>query len=379
MSEKKLTTTPDAAAASFSRHKKIPKELRRQIHAPSTLSISKRWRWRLKHDSQLLRLLVQIAFTGLVIWIGVEFVFFVRWLESGGPAPAPGRPPGVEGFLPLSALISLKHWWLTGSVNSIHPAALFIFLAIAAISVLLKKAFCGWLCPIGFLSELHWKLGRALFGANLHLPKFLDWPLRLVKYLLLYFFLYAILWAMGLRDLNNFIASPYNRMADIKMHYFFERLDATGWWIIGIIALLSLPIKNFWCRYLCPYGALLGIGSLLSPLKITRNTGRCIDCELCTKACPSNIKVHKAKRVFSDECMACMACTQVCPVKDTLDLKTRSVSRRVPAPVLAALVIGIFVAVTGLAMLAGLWQSSITDAEYLYHMPRIESYGHPGR
>lgn len=359
--------------------KKIPPGERRLLRAPAQLGRWARWWWRIKNDSQFLRLHVQVAFAALVIWIGVEFVLFVKWLENGGLGPAPERPPGVEGFLPLSGLISLKHWWLTGTVNLIHPAALFILIAIVVLGVLLKKSFCGWLCPIGFLSELHWKLGRWLFGGNWRVPKWLDWPLRSLKYLLLYFFLYAILWQMGLPTLDAFINSAYNQVADIKMLQFFQHLDRTGLWIIAVIALLSLPIKNFWCRYLCPYGALLGAGSLISPVKITRNAQRCIDCELCTKACPANIKVHQAKRVHSDECMACLACAQVCPVKDTLDLRTRVPARRVPAPVLAALIAGVFVAITGAAMLAKLWQNSISHEEYLRHMPRIESYGHPGR
>lgn len=359
--------------------KKIPPGERRLLRAPAQLGRWARWWWRIKNDSQFLRLHVQVAFAALVIWIGVEFVLFVKWLENGGLGPAPERPPGVEGFLPLSGLISLKHCWLTGTVNLIHPAALFILIAIVVLGVLLKKSFCGWLCPIGFLSELHWKLGRWLFGGNWRVPKWLDWPLRSLKYLLLYFFLYAILWQMGLPALDAFINSAYNQVADIKMLQFFQHLDRTGLWIIAVIALLSLPIKNFWCRYLCPYGALLGAGSLISPVKITRNAQRCIDCELCTKACPANIKVHQAKRVHSDECMACLACAQVCPVKDTLDLRTRVPARRVPAPVLAALIAGVFVAITGAAMLARLWQNSISHEEYLRHMPRIESYGHPGR
>ncbi|HEY6191211.1 MAG TPA: 4Fe-4S binding protein, partial [Bacteroidota bacterium] len=89
----------------------------------------------------------QLAFVLLCVWIGLEFYLFVRWGTSGGTAAYVTRPPGSEGFLPISALISLKYWIQTGIVNQIHPAGLFIFVAILALGVLLKKAFCSWLCP----------------------------------------------------------------------------------------------------------------------------------------------------------------------------------------------------------------------------------------
>ena len=359
--------------------KKIPPELRRALRPPRDLSRFARWQWRMKYDGPFLRLHVQIAFVLLVLWVGAEFIAFVHWLESGGIGAPITRPPGVEGFLPLSALISLKHWWLTGGLNLIHPSAVFILLAIVGMSVLLKISFCGWLCPVGFISELHWKLGRVLFGENLRVPKFLDWPLRSLKYLLLFFFLYAIVWQMNVHALTAFIYSPYNQVADLKMLRFFTELDRTGFIIIAVLALLSVPIKNFWCRYLCPYGALLGFGSLFSPTKITRNRERCIDCELCTKACPANINVHKATRIHSDECTACLSCVQACPVKDTLALQTTLTKQSVPAPILAALILGLFIAITGAAMLAGVWQNEISAEQYLQHMLRLESYGHPGR
>jgi polyferredoxin len=130
-------------------------------------------------------------------------------------------------------------------------------------------------------------------------------------------------------------------------------------------------IKNFWCRFLCPYGALLGALSWLSPLKIARNAQSCIDCELCTKACPSRITVHKATRVWSDECTACYRCVEVCPVKDTLTMGSRR--QNVPSWVFGALVAGVFVAVTGMAMLTGFWQNSISRDEYQRRFQNLQS------
>jgi polyferredoxin len=332
---------------------------------------------RLREDSQFLRSAVQLSFVLLCLWIGVEFYLFTRWGTSPSGAGPVMRPPGVEGFLPISAMISLKYWIFSGAINTIHPAGLFIFLAIVAVSVLLKKAFCSWLCPIGTLSEALWMLGRKVFGKNIALPRWADYPLRSVKYLLLFFFGVAV-WTMDVPSMREFIDSPYNKVADIKMFLFFANITTFALWAIIVLMALSAFVQNFWCRYLCPYGALLGALSWLSPVKVTRNAATCIDCELCTKACPSNIRVHTASKVWSDECMSCLQCIEVCPVKETLELKSLPAATRVPNWVFGALVAGIFVAVTGLAIATGHWKNSISAEEYRDHFSRIESapYNH---
>ncbi len=358
--------------------KKIaPDQRRRPIRFSLEPVWWKRLFWRLKDDSQFQRTAVQMAFVLLCLWIGLEFHLFMRWGLGGETGSFPGRPPGVEGFLPISALISLKYRLQTGIVNSVHPSGLFILLAIVAVSVVLKKAFCSWLCPIGTLSESLWMLGRRLFRRNLSLPRWLDIPLRSLKYLLLLFFVWSI-WQMDISGLVSFIFSPYNKMADVKMYLFFAEIGGAALWIIIGLVLLSVLIKNFWCRFLCPYGALLGIAGWLSPLKITRNPSSCVDCALCTKACPSGIKVHAVQRVWSDECMSCMACIEACPVKNTLDLRLRRNSRPVPRWVMGVLVIGVFVAVTGMGVLTGHWQNGISKEEYQRRFQQLDSplYNH---
>lgn len=363
--------------------KKLPRELRKEkIDFSSEASWFKRTLLRLKEDAQLQRSSVQLAFVLLCIWIGVEFFLFMQWGMSGGPEPFVERPPGVEGFLPISALMSLKHWMLSGSLNNVHPSSVFILLAIIGVSIALRKSFCSWLCPVGTLSESLWMLGKKLFKRNFTLPRWLDYPLRSLKYLLLYFFVNAI-WQMDLASLANFIYSPYNKVADIKMYLFFAEISSFALWTIIVLMVFSIFVKNFWCRFLCPYGALLGIAGWLSPLKITRNKSTCIDCELCTKACPSNIKVHKignlrrnspTGRVWSDECMSCMLCVQACPAKNTLDVRVHSRSTKaVPTWVYGTLAAGVFVAITGLAMLAGNWQNGISKEEYLRRFQHLDN------
>ena len=353
--------------------KKIPPALRRRKTDYAREPVwHKRLLWKLREDSQFLRSAVQLAFVLLLLWIGIEFHLFMRWGMSGGQEPFVPRPPGVEGFLPISALISLKYLIHTGIINAVHPSGLFILAAIVLVSVILKKSFCSWLCPIGTLSESLWLLGKKFLKMNLTPPRWLDYPLRSLKYLLLGFFLWSVL-AMDVSALENFIYSPYNKVADIKMYLFFAEISSFALWTIFGLIILSVLIKNFWCRFLCPYGALLGIAGWLSPLKITRTKETCIDCALCTRACPSNIKVHAVARVWSDECMSCLACVEVCPVKNTLAMKISPRAAPVAAWVLGALVAGTFAAVTGLAMLAGHWQNGIAHAEYQRRFQQLDS------
>ncbi len=355
------------------RIKKLLPELRKPKPAYRHETVwYKRTMLRLRDDSQFQRSAVQYAFALLCLWIGIEFSLFMSWGASGGQESFYPRPPGVEGFLPISALISLKYWIHTGIINAIHPSGLFILLAIIGVSLVVKKAFCSWLCPIGTLSESLWMLGQKLFKRNWTVPRWLDYPLRSLKYLLLFFFVWSIV-QMDVGALAGFIYSPYNRVADIKMYLFFAEITGTALWSIGILMLLSVFVKNFWCRFLCPYGALLGIVGWLSPLKVTRAASTCIDCELCTKACPANIKVHNASRVWSDECTSCLACVEACPVKNTLDVRPRAQGRAVPFWVLGTLVAALFVAVTGAAMLSGHWQNGISQQEYQRRFDELHS------
>jgi polyferredoxin len=322
----------------------------------------------MKLKTQALRAGTQITFLVLCAWIGIEFALFMRWGLSGGAAPFAAHPAGAEGFLPISALLSLKYWLVTGRVHGAHPAGLFIFIAILAMGLLLKKAFCSWLCPVGSLSEALWKVGRRVFGKVPGLPRWADYPLRSLKYLLMALFVWAV-WKMDGPMLEGFLDSPFNALADVNMYFFFAHLSGLALGVILVLAALSLVVQNVWCRYLCPYGALLGLLSLASPLRITRAKATCIDCGLCTKACPSRIQVHQSGRVGSDECTACYRCVEVCPVKDTLAMRA-PVGKAIPGWAFGAMVALLFVAVTGLAILTGHWHTRISPQDYLQLIPR---------
>ncbi len=329
---------------------------------------------------QNIRFYIQLGFVLASVWIGVEFYLFMQFLQSGGAAQYYAKPPGAEGFLPISSFISFVYLLSTGAVHGSHPAGLFIFIAVIVVSFAYGKSFCSWMCPIGFLSETLGDFGEKitlkLFKKKISLPKWLDYPLRSLKYLLLAFFVYAVL-VMSKDSLYYFLESPYNKMSDIKMWLFFADISKMALIIISSLFVLSVFIRNFWCRFLCPYGALLGLISFLSPNKIRRNAETCVDCGLCSKACPSSIKVDKLNTVLSDECSSCMNCVDACPVQDTLYVENIITKRRPKKKYIALGIIGIYLAIILFAVLSGNWRSKTTKEEYLKYYPVINSLGHP--
>ncbi len=325
-----------------------------------------------KRRIERVRLAVQLVSLGVVAWIGLRFVQWVTRVEAGDLSAA--RPPGVEGFLPISSLITLRHWFESGELSRIHPAGFVILVLAIGTGVLLKKAFCSWICPVGFISESLASVGRRIFRRRLRMPRILDWPLRMLKYLLLAFFVYSIFITMKAPDIAAFLNSPYNRMADVKMMLFFANISALAVKVLVALAVLSIVIPYFWCRYLCPYGALLGLVSFASPLKITRTASSCIDCGLCNRACPAAIGVDRANRVRSDECTACLSCVAACPVPIALQVATPSPWRRAVRPaVFAALVLVLFYGGIQAARLSGYWESEITNQEYQRRIQEIDA------
>jgi polyferredoxin len=328
-----------------------------------------------KDRSQALRRCVQAAFLLLNIWIGIEFYLFVRHYETGGQTTWAARPPGVEGWLPIASLMNLKAFLLTGHVPGTHAAGMFLLMAFLGISWAFRKSFCSWLCPVGTISEWLWRMGRDTFKRNWALPRWLDIPLRSLKYVLLGLFLYAV-GSMSVIGIRQFLDSPYGVVADVKMMDFFRSMGVATAVTLGILVLLSVFIQNFWCRYLCPYGAMVGLAALASPLRIRREPAVCIDCAKCAKACPSQLKVDQLVTIRSAECTGCLECVAVCPAEGALMMAAPR-RRRVPAWAMAAGMGAIFFGLVGYAQWAGYWQTNIPSSVYFEHIPRASEFNHP--
>jgi len=285
------------------------------------------------------------------------------------------RPPGVEGWLPIASLMNLKYWTLTGDVPRMHPAGMFLLLAFVGISFLLRKSFCSWLCPVGTVSEWLWRAGRSIFQRNFQFPKWADVGLRSLKYILLALFIYAVA-SLPAAAIRAFLDGPYGVISDVKMLNFFRHMSFAAAAVVGALALLSVFYQNFWCRFLCPYGALLGLAARFSPARIRRVPDLCIDCARCAKACPSFLPVDVLRTVRSPECTGCYECVASCPAAGALEM---SVTRRrmLPAWAMAAGIALVFCALVGYARWAGYWHTNIPSETYFDLVPRAAEFQHP--
>ncbi len=311
---------------------------------------------------------VQYGFVCFFIYVGMRFYLYVQW-AMGASSLYVEKPASVEAFLPISALLGAKRLLFTGQYDPVHPAGLTIFLLAVATALLLRKGFCGYLCPIGCISMLLERLGRRL-GISRRPGKVLSFPLSVPKYLLLAFFAYLVLWNMNTADIEAFIRTPYNHVADSKMLLFFLHPSTVLLVILGVLFLGGMLIPSFWCRGFCPYGALLGLFSWLSPVAVRREESLCTGCRRCSKACPQRIPVHEKRRVTGPECLGCTECVGACPEKGCLQVRLGYTKKAAPLPfwsIAAGTLLLMYLFFCG-AVVTGHWESRTPpELARMYH------------
>lgn len=322
---------------------------------------------------------VQAAFLLFCLFIGYRFYSFFLWATAG--ADYTPRPPSVEAFLPIAALMSLKQLLVTGIYDPIHPAGLTIFLAALVVAFFFRKGFCGWICPIGCCSELFHAGGSRLlarFGktskkSGWSPPRLVDSLLPVFKYLLLLFFFYAIIWKMDIITLQRFSRSPYSLSADARMLHFFLQPSQLAATLLAVLAFVSFFWRNFWCRYLCPYGALLGLLAVPSPLLVRRNPATCIDCKQCEAVCPGAIKVTDKTTIRTPECIGCLECIAACPQKDCLSLAAPAlpITKSISPFFLPLGILSVFFTFWLVAVVTGQWHTSVPDDSLQHYYKMI--------
>ncbi len=302
-----------------------------------------------------LRLAIQAALTIFCLYAGYLFYRHVLWLGGETEIFTP-KPPSVEAFLPISALMAAKRFFLTGQWDSVHPAGLTLFLAFLLMTVALRKGFCGYICPVGFISSMMERLGRKLKTGRETGP-LATRLFTIPKYVILCGFLWFIVIGMDVRSIESFLSARYNLVADASMLHFFLSPSLTTILVVAALLVLSLFIRNAWCRFLCPYGALLGLFAIFSPIAVNREKDTCIACGKCRKACPSGIRVDEKQRVNSPECIGCAACLEACPVEGCLTM--RAGSKAIPFKAVGISCVALLLAVYAWALATGHWTSEI--------------------
>jgi ferredoxin len=272
--------------------------------------------------------------------------------------------PDFEAYCPFGGIQSLSSYLLNNSLActmTTTQIAMGIMLIIGII--LFSKLFCAYICPLGTISEWLGNVG-AKYKVNIKISALSDNILRALKYILLFITFYFTLGS------SELFCKKYDPFYAVVTGF---SMDVVWWYATIAIAMVligSLFIRLFWCKYICPLGAIsniikftwfffavmlsyiliLKIGIQLSfiwPMaiaciggyllelmgekfnffpvaKITRNEFTCTSCQLCSRKCPQVIDVANMKVVRDVDCNLCGECLEVCPEKDTLQINQKS-------------------------------------------------------
>ena len=234
-----------------------------------------------------------------------------------------GKSPSIHALCPYGAIESLYAILVSGTLlQKIYSGTFLLLGTTVLIAILFRRSFCGLLCPFGALQELFARIGLKIWKKRPLVPARADRVLRYLKYFML--FLTAFLaWRLGRLWMSPYDPyAAYGHITTIGKTIAEDPWSIVGFVLLGVSLVGSFIYDRFFCKYLCPAGALYAIIGKISPTKIVRDKDVCINCNLCSKACPVNIDVAKTDRVTTAECINCNECVAVCPKKGALAVKT---------------------------------------------------------
>jgi polyferredoxin len=283
------------------------------------------------------------------------------------------RPDAVAGIIPVGAYTSFFAWVKSGVFDAVVPAGVVIVIGALVLSLLFKRGFCGWICPVGTVFEGSGAFGRFVrrripgapkwLGRHLPAPRAVDLGLRGLRYALTAMVILFVA-AVPVREALDFQTLPYYAASDVKIISYFVHPPlwylAFGFVMIGA----SVAFGNVWCRYLCPLGGLYGAIGAASPCTVVRDAEACIDCKACARVCHAGVRVDKARSVRSAECDGCMDCVLACPEDGALTARAFG-SIRIPWWVWPTAVVGVWLAAYALALLTGHWHSAMPETYFV--------------
>ncbi len=222
-----------------------------------------------------------------------HFTFIQGWYQSLGI----GKLWIVSPLEGLESILVAKHLYPPLLVGMLIPVLLALFLG---------RVFCGWICPIHFLSDLSDRLVTAVAGKKRIRDRFI-----LPRSIFWYSLMGELLLAMILgAPLFVFLSPPGLVGREIMNAVFFHTLAVEGVVVLLVLG-MNLITRRFYCRYLCPLGALLALIGSKRRLNVRRNSNACVSCGLCDRACPLGLK-PSIDEGNSVHCWNCGACVDAC-------------------------------------------------------------------
>jgi NosR/NirI family transcriptional regulator, nitrous oxide reductase regulator len=186
---------------------------------------------------------------------------------------------------------------LTDPTYAVPYVVIAFFFLPLAVALLFGRAFCGGVCPLGGIQDL-------VLLRPLQVPRRLDRVLAGLKYVYL---VLAVWYAARPAVSRDFIICRFDPFVSL-----FRRTGSAEMLLAGgAFLLLGMFVGRVYCRYLCPYGALLAVLSRFSWRGVRITPDNELDCGLCTEACPFGA-IEKMRAVRSS-CLFCARCYESCP------------------------------------------------------------------
>lgn len=208
--------------------------------------------------------------------------------------------------------LALIHWQFQWSLwPQVAEAAM-----ILPVTFLLGRFFCGWMCAFGSFTDWIYHLFQKIFHKKLKISETWDRRMKYLKYAVLLVIL-AASWTLNAPLFAS--SSPWDAFGMLitvgKVPDFAYVLSSltVGFLLFLLITAVSAFSERFFCRYLCPMGAIFSLVSRRKLLKIRKPSAHCGSCRACTKNCPMGIPLYQMDTVDSGECIGCMKCVSVCP------------------------------------------------------------------
>lgn len=192
-----------------------------------------------------------------------------------------------------------------------YLGSLLLVLGVFIVTIIFGRYFCGFICSFGAMQDLLYAFGK-LIPFKVKIPEKADKYIKFLKYAVLAFVAVGV-W--GFSVTGSVVWSPWTVFGiytSLDAWSSLEYFLTLGGVLLLLIIIGSLFIERFFCKYLCPLGAIFSLLSRTRLYPIKRRSEECGNCKLCTSKCSMSIPLYKYDEVSSGECINCMKCTEIC-------------------------------------------------------------------